>query len=207
MPNWCNNSLTIDAEYRNKIINKDEEVDFNIVLPMPESLYVESGSSNDFDMYIYLSDKMLKSLDEVRKNPLSNLIENQFSKDWLKEISERVMEYAKENPDRIELSYQRGSILINNYKNYGAITWYEWCNKVWGVKWNASDSYIENESIEFNTPWGPPVGWLEKLASLGIPFILKWEEESGCYGTYVSDGKTLIEIESGIIDYDEYEEE
>lgn len=97
-------------------------------------------------------------------------------------------------------------MLIENYKKYGHITWYEWCYDVWGVKWNANTTNVNDEEICFDTPWAPPLGWLEKLAELGVPFELHWKEEGGYYGKYVSDGKTLQETEEGYMD-DEDEEE
>lgn len=198
MPNWVENTITIDSKYHNFIVNKDGKVDFGIIHPMPESLQVEAGGSNDTDIYVYLSERMTKTLEDVRKDSLSKLIHNQFSNDWLKEISERVTNISG---DEIETSYQRGSVLINNYKEYGSINWYEWCTSNWGTKWNASDTEICDDTISFNTAWSPPTGWLSKLAALKIPFTLEWEEEQGYYGEYNSNGDgNLYETESGFRD-------
>lgn len=200
MPNWVENAITIDSKYRDYIVNSKGEVDFGIIFPMPESLQVEAGGSNDTDIYVYLSERMTKTLEDVRKDPLSKLIHNQFSNDWLKEISERITDSEKD-PEEIEKAYQRGSVLINNYKEYGAINWYNWCVANWGTKWNASDTEIWDDTISFNTAWSSPTGWLSKLAALKIPFTLEWEEEQGYYGEYTSNGDgNLYETESGFRD-------
>lgn len=49
---------------------------------------------------------------------------------------------------------------------FGCMDWYEWACKNWGVKWNASDTYIDDEkcTIWFDTPWGTPEGIYEKIA-------------------------------------------
>lgn len=34
--------------------------------------------------------------------------------------------------------------------------WYKWNNKYWGVKWDASDPYLFDEILCFDTPWNAP---------------------------------------------------
>ena len=185
MPNWCSNELRIDKKYKDKLVNKENKVDFSILIPMPESLQVEAGSSNDTDMYVYLSNKFAKSVNDVKKDPHSKLINNSFSNDWIQEVYDRL---KKENLSKYNIneSYKRGKVLIDNYDTYGAINWYEWAWANWGVKWNANTTDIEEDEDElvlyFDTPWGPPSGWLEKLAEKKIPFELDWEEEGGMRG-------------------------
>lgn len=215
MPNWCWNTIKVDGMYRDKILNDEGVVDFNIVLPMPETLgQVTSGSSNNRDMYMYLSEKNSLAHSTVLKNPdiqilLSN--KNRFcsNNEELQYCRNAVTDLiASGDLEEIKKSYEEGKLLIENYKSYGHITWYEWRWNVWGVKWNAATTMVNDEEICFDTPWGPPLGWLEKLAELGVCFELYWENEEDYYGKYVSDGKTLKETETGCIDmYDEDEEE
>ena len=68
MPNWVNNMLTISNEYRSKILNADNEVDFNIVAPMPESLDCDSGRTNAPAIYAYLSLKNTRDLEDMKKD-------------------------------------------------------------------------------------------------------------------------------------------
>ena len=206
MPNWCWNTLKLNKKYAWLVLNDKGNVDFNIARPMPESLNVESGSSNDTDMYVYLSARNNISLDTVRDNPLSRLIRNNFSPDWLAEVYSRVRSYSKK--EMLE-AYERGKVLIDNYLKYGACTWYEWCNENWGTKWNASDSDVSKEAgdtwyIHFDTAWCPPDGWLKRLAELKVPFELTWEEESGYAGTISFDGQCWSEEEREL-DWEEEE--
>ena len=62
--------------------------------------------------------------------------------------------------------------------------WYHWHINEWGTKWNARRTCVSNKAndeyiISFETPWGPPVGWLKALAEKGIKFHLDWKEETG----------------------------
>ena len=110
--------------------------------------------------------------------------------------------------------YNRSKILVDNYTKYGAKTWYDWSNKNWGCKWNASSSYAPDKedekggiTIEFDTPWSCPYGWLDKLGELRIPFYLEWIEEMGYHGEARSDGTTVKYTDLPSLTWDEEKEE
>lgn len=204
MPNYCWNTLKLNKKYRDLVVDKEGNVDFNIILPMPEGLNVESGSNNDTDIYVYLSERNNIALNAVRHNPLSNLIDNSFSNDWIAEICLRVTNYSRKQMDE---AYKRGKILIHNYLIYGATTWYDWCKKNWGTKWNAwntdiSDNCGDTLYIHFTTAWCPPEGWLEELRKKVVPYELEWEEEGGYAGSYKCNG-IFTTSESHLIEYEE----
>ena len=46
MPNWCKNFLRVNNDERVKIINAEGEVDYSILLPMPEDLSDTSEKHN-----------------------------------------------------------------------------------------------------------------------------------------------------------------
>ena len=52
-------------------------------------------------------------------------------------------------------------------KKYGYDNWCSWRCANWGVKWDASESTFYEEDgyieIEYETPWGPPIGFWEKF--------------------------------------------
>lgn len=66
-------------------------------------------------------------------------------------------------------------------KKYGADNWYDWRWSHWGCKWDASDTIIpeETELIEFTTPWGPPIEWLQTLSRKyqGKKFRIQFADE------------------------------
>ena len=58
-----------------------------------------------------------------------------------------------------------------NTSKYGAKDWYEWCNKNWGTKWDASDAVITVDDeyqvgYSFQTAWAPPIPVHDKLAKM-----------------------------------------
>lgn len=205
MPNYCWNTLKLNKEHANLVLNEKGDVDFSIICPMPESLNVEAGGSNETDIYVYLSSRNSIPLDSVKENSLSRLINNPFSNDWIAEVCSRVTNYSKGEMDE---AYRRGKVLVDNYLNYGAITWYEWHNKYWGTKWNAFDCDVSKEAgdtwyCHFTTAWCPPNGWLSELAMRGVPFELKYEQEDGYAGTISFDGRWKAEEHE--IEYEEEE--
>lgn len=193
MLNWVRNELTINKKDLPYIVNGNGNVDFNTIVPMPESLDVTSGSTNDYAMYVYLSERMTIPFSEVKKMPESQPLSNIFVKDWMNEIYSRL---KKENltDEKMEAYYKEGEILISNYRKYGAINWYDWRIKNWGCKWNASRSKVKDLNDDkvlccFDTLWGLPEAWLRALAEKNVEFRCEWIEEQGFHGEYISDGK------------------
>lgn len=209
MPNWVSNMLTVSNEHRSKIINDNNEVDFNIAVPMPESLNCDSGSTNAPAIYAYLSLSNTRDLYDMKKDEfVKKLLKDKYLSDE-QAIESAYNLYRKtidKQPEQNDILYKEGQILVENFRNYGYTTWYEWCWDKWGCKWNASNIEIgsvdkENKiKIQFSTPWSPPLGWLKTLCKAGIPFYLEWIEEQGYHGEVISDGKTLTENELDFID-------
>ena len=195
MPNWCWNNMNITKGDKNKILDQDAEVDFNLMVPMPETIRnTEASSMSEYWMYVYLSDKFTKSPDEVKKDPRSSLINNMFSDDWITETCNRAKKQF-DTPEKIDEAYKQGHKYITNYELYGSPTWYEWSCKNWGTKWNSCDTSIsrdepDNLEVGFNTAWNPPYAWFDALMFEGYEFTDDWEEEGGLAGHYrVKDGE------------------
>jgi len=229
MPNWSFNYLRLkekDVEKKSFILNEAGNVDFGILLPMPESLHITSGSVTEVAIYYYISNRMEKSLEEVKSMEESSLITNMFSDNWLAEICKRMSEegyihqmfktqtidgrpddtLCRSEKEAEDFAYEMGRIYVDNYKKYGATTWYDWACANWGTKWNASDtmtmtvepptqnegSDVEPEDrekleISFSTAWAPPTRWLEALAEK-TEFVCDYFTEGGRAGRYLSDG-------------------
>ena len=129
MPNWNNNTIICKPDLCKYILNEDEEVDFNILVPEPET-----------------------------------------KEECLREFGEKYID----NGDK-HLDHSEGREWFN---------WYDWRCDFWGTKWGACDTSVDKEGndyyfITFDTAWCPPYIWLNKLSSLGKPFILYEEEEGG----------------------------
>lgn len=82
-----------------------------------------------------------------------------FSKNWLQEVYTRTQEWAYTAPESKKAEmFSMGQIYVDNYKKYGATTWYNWCIDNWGTKWNAlgTGKWIDDDTITFKTAWSAP---------------------------------------------------
>lgn len=184
MPNHVRNFIRIDGspEQVKTILTaiQDDQagigsMDFNKLLPMPESLNVESGSRTDKALQLYRNftiDSIAISL-VFLDDPESPEKQRQID-----ELCKRYDELTKDDPELLKLGEQYSK----NIEKYGAPTWYEWCNKNWGTKWNAYDCapYTPGSSeISFNTAWSS-VPKLLTLLSQRFPtvkFEYAWADE------------------------------
>jgi len=189
MPNYTWNYISANPDTIVKMKKKyyaseERPFDFNKLVPMPESLDVESGSSNDLDIYYYLSEKLSIPVEEMKKHSLTMLLlSNHFSTEWIDEIYKRIVKRIKagEYPN-----YETGRTLVDNWKKYGAKTWYEWCNKNWGTKWNAFEVCWNENSIEFTTAWRAPEPIFKKMCEdfPGSELLFTCEYEEGYTAIY-----------------------
>lgn len=93
-----------------------------------------------------------------------------------------VDKFMKENMEDGELSFAK-SVPEPEYDGEG--DWYDWRIQNWGSKWEPemwSEFFQEGDkTLYFNTAWGPPDGWLEKVANKypNLCFSLRFAE-GGC---------------------------
>lgn len=139
-------------------------VDFNKLIPMPESLNIESGSRGSEGCRLY--EEYLKEA----KTAGSNAERDQ--------IYQKYVAMCANDPHMLELGKQ----YYENLRDYGATTWYDWSIDHWGTKWNAYDWYpvdSGNDFISFNTAWSP-VPKLIKVLSEKFPEVkirYSWADE------------------------------
>jgi hypothetical protein len=74
-------------------------------------------------------------------------------------------------------------------KKYGSDNWWDWSINNWGTKWDACESLIYNNDINFfcvsfDTAWGPPVEWIDNIMQdfPDLCFILEYSEEGMGFG-------------------------
>lgn len=91
---------------------------------------------------------------------------------------ELISPMPKELENTISPSKERNQELIDKY---GSDNWYDWRWNNWGCKWDAKSTMIqeENDIIEFETPWGPPIAWLQTLSRRypGKKFRIQFADE------------------------------
>ena len=154
MPNHIKNKIEIIGtdEQIEEIIDfvksKDSEnksvFDFNNIIPIPTELNIEASSditileeSYDFDRSTF--------------------------KDYVNKIKKHYDKLDPENKQKRIINFTQG---IKNYLTYGFATWYGSNCEFWGTKWNAYESYIEDNIIYFQTAWSCPFIVIEKLSEL-----------------------------------------
>lgn len=182
MPNHIKNIITLKGDEQ-KIREMLEEiqydelglgtVDFNKIIPMPESLNVESGSRTDKGI-------------EMVKTYLENMPEEQRDKEGTyDEFFEDLRSHSAEISDEEEKKiWNIGVTAVENLHKYGAPTWYEWCTNNWGTKWNAygydeGTDYSASGNLHFQTAWSAPHPVIKKLAQMypDIIFEHEWADE------------------------------
>ena len=174
MPNHITNLLEFNCsedrfrditEYLRGDNNKDEplgHVDFNVLIPMPESLMIESSSVGErgyeaysafvTDSYNYPA-QALKELEAKHKAKL-------------------------DDPEVWDL----GEKYYENLRDYGAKTWYQWSYRNWGTKWNAYDcepANVEDRSLCFHTAWDGVPKIIAKIAEQfpDVDIVYSWADE------------------------------
>ena len=109
-------------------------IDFNKLIPMPESLNIESGSRTDRGLKAYK--EFLEIYTFGRK------VENLDLLNVSAESEEKFLEIRK---DVERGDWELGKKAFQNAYQYGYSTWYEWSINNWGTKWN-SYGYSEDMS-------------------------------------------------------------
>lgn len=166
MPNHVTSKIEITSPNASEAIafmqGNDSEIDFNKIIPMPESLNIESGSLTDFALAYALTngEKTKHSNEQIEKyfedgffDPKSEIAHRDL---------ERAHEYVGDSHEAREKLLELGQKVISNVDTYGHKTWYSWRTENWGTKWNAYEVTTSENSIEFDTAWDSPTPVLEK---------------------------------------------
>ena len=76
-----------------------------------------------------------------------------------------------------------------NIELYGYASWYDWSVENWGTKWDACESHIHHNdinyfSVSFDTAWSPPINWIDNIMQdfPDLCFTLEHEEPGMCFG-------------------------
>ncbi len=150
---------------------KVHSIDFNRIIPMPPSLYLEAGSNTVFGVRAYLT-KINPDIeyyggpdDKLTKEEFTKLLDSIDGKiitnrDKLSPIEEKDVEKV----ERLDELVKIGKQAIDNVFNYGHSTWYSWSIENWGTKWNAYDFEECGDNLCFSTAWNPCINVLRELS-------------------------------------------
>ena len=206
MPNHVENRIEFSGDEKQihemlEAIKSDKyglgTIDFNKIIPMPESLNIEAGSATDRGLKIYREFIEIYNLGFTAESALKRLenIPPESEAVFLKTRAD--VGYAVDPKE-----WEFGKTAWNNIQKYGAPTWYEWCINNWGTKWNAYgyDEYTDYSGCDdfgFQTANDAPHSILQKLSEMypGITFEHQWaDEDIGCNcGKRVYSGGEVID--------------
>ena len=188
MPNWIATRITVTGkkekvdELVNTIRSESETTDasgnvktetnvfdFNKVIPMPEELSIESGSTGEWGKR-YL---VLKSQDENT---------------WTKDDRKFVKDFEKKDKADFDRCVELGQKYLDNIEKYGYQDWYSWSCARWGTKWNsvcAQFDRITDTCAEylFDTAWSFCAPVIEKLSEMFPDVEIEFaysDEDCGC---------------------------
>lgn len=153
MPNHVQHRLTLvnaseaDIKKFSELFHEDDDfISLNKIIPMPESLRIESGSRSSN------AEKIIKSADP-----------EQALADYLAEMREE-RHYTDEDCQEFKEFVAQ---VKHNLDNYGCPTWYDWSIKNWGTKWDTYDGYSNDDtSCCFQTAWSTPFPAMVALSKM-----------------------------------------
>ena len=191
MPNWCHNRVDISGP-------KEDIQRFHA------QARGHTQSYNDFsphtkDAWPVFDDIRLKGMVSSPPEP-GNIVD--FSFHALYPVPEEFRCFPYDDRRAVELGE-----LIGQERPYGG---YHWEGAHWGCKWGACESELVHKEdnflqYEFDTPWGPPVQFFEKITEdwPTLSFELNYEEPGMGF-------KGEIHWDDGVLTYeceDEYSED
>lgn len=205
MPNHVKNIIKLtgtqnEIDYIVNLITKTEEVDgetqkvvdFNSLIPMPETLNVVSGGCSDECLLIYLKNIFDTATIDVKNEHLITIRDYNDKQTWnYKKVDLSKMPTSEElygkiqilvnkygpkekNPFEDDPVFEKHEDVINygkqiyeNIKNYGHKDWYDWRIEHWSTKWNSygneQDVMPNCVKLKFETAWNIPFNFYEKL--------------------------------------------
>lgn len=205
MPNHVKNIIKLtgaqnEIDYIVNLITKTKEVDgemqkvvdFNSLIPMPETLNVVSGGCADECLSIYLKDVFDTKTVDVKNEHLITIRDYNDKQVWnyqkvdLSKIPSSEELYGKiqilvdkygsdkKNPFEDDPVFEKHEDVINygkqiyeNIRDYGYKDWYGWRVEHWSTKWNSynndQDMMPNCTKLKFETAWNIPYNFYIKL--------------------------------------------
>lgn len=132
MPNHVTNKIVIQGVTPKRAatilcatIGMGGRFDFNAIIPMPNSLQIESSST-------------IELLADALQGKLPSWSKDESPQDAIERIK-------KQNPEIYENTLHQAKLAIKNVEKYGCRDWYDWSYKKWGTKWNAYQQHFDFE--------------------------------------------------------------
>jgi len=196
MPNHIQNILYAPSHVLKAFKNDDDEIDFNKIIPMPESLAnMDHSSDIETVVDVIFGIEPMNMGGEVLNTAFQNLAMN----NRLREIV-KCKPMIKTEDDK---KWEQLITALNNQRTYGCFSWYDWSPENWGTKWNAysqPNKRSQDDKVLFQTAWSPPIPIIKALSKKFPEAVIKLEcsdEDTGsqCYEIEFLNGEEVSRIE------------
>ena len=145
--------------------------DFNKLVAMPKDLQIEDDTLTDERIMYFITERCQIPLSRLTSEKTAllraifpRMYKTKLPEDVFQRVSGSLMTATEEVKERV---YEYGRRYVSNIEKYGAPTWYLWCIRHWGTKWNAGyTEIIDRDTIQFDTAWSNPAPILQKLGEL-----------------------------------------
>ena len=152
MPNHITNIIKSSQCVIDALKGEKELVDFNTIIPMPQPLRGITSNGDD-DLVKLLNGELSINPphdDLIANMQLSNVLRG-FQNGGMKEWDNK--------------RFENFIAMLQNYREYGFVSWYDFgCGK-WGTKWNAYEIEIVDGGVKFETAWSAPHPVIKALAA------------------------------------------
>ncbi len=167
-------------------------IDFNKIIPMPESLCIEFDATNTNDGIALLlhrqgdSSKLRERLEEFYWAKQEGITD-------LDTLVKRLIDFG-------DVDFEGARLAIKNFELYGYYYCDHWAIDKWGTKWNAYEQSEFEDTITFDTAWSTPIPVFEALSKQfpDVQFNVRFAVEDFKFGINVGeftllDGEVIYE--------------
>ena len=172
MPNWCYNSLRVEAEAKwnkdpkeiekeqveiekelvkfkkeNILPNKEKTgkfLSFEGSIPMPKSLKITSGSATDRAIaYLLAKQDKYEEIDKIADYAFAPKHYGFKKGDGVMTKRLKILKAMEKEITKADL--KEGQTALDNLKKYGFKDWYNWSIHNWGTKWDACEGDVYDD--------------------------------------------------------------
>ena len=222
MPNWIMNQLVaynLDPTAKTALEQAfKSDRPFQAICPMPKILEdTQSPVPYCLEKMFGRALRPLSLLIDESKLYTSSVRKNGWRQKILEIGVDEVMRRIDEDKTIEADIAEKAKLAITAIVETEYANWYDWRLDKWGVKWDASNVSVEDETsfqdeptknpdliVDFYTPWGPPSGVLQEITEQypEARFYLRWADEFG-----PGNGIGFLVAEAGLIDERDIDDE
>lgn len=198
MPNYIKNKMALHGsidkvnELFEHIKNEEDLIDFNKIIPRPDSLNIESSSTVDNGLAIL----------KYQNNGDDSELKERLNYHWVISAGVKTTdELSKYLLDKNLADIKTAQIALSNIEMYGHKDWYSWSVDNWGTKWNAGESYLDDtNNLVFETAWTMPLPIFLKLSEMfpDVTITVEYADEdigSNCGRVTILNSEIIEDIE------------